>query len=94
MNERDIRELALKPRDVVDITSHFQGETRTARRFIVVPYEIPRRCAATYYPESNVLVSVNSVAERSNTPTFKYIVITVAPSAVGGAFDYDLVDGR
>ncbi|HEY7395397.1 MAG TPA: hypothetical protein VH559_11170, partial [Gemmatimonadaceae bacterium] len=79
---------------VVDITSHFQGETRTARRFIVVPYEIPRKCAATYYPESNVLVSVNSVAERSNTPTFKYIVITVAPSAVGGAFDYDLVDGR
>src|SRR5262245_9239729 len=94
MNAADIDELALKPRDVVDITSHFQGETRTARRFVVVPYAIPRKSAATYYPESNVLVSVNSVAERSNTPTYKYIVITVAPSATSAQFDYDLVDGH
>ena len=92
MNAADIEELGLEPRQVVDLTSHFEGETRVARRFIVVPYDIPRKCAATYYPETNVLVSVNSVAARSNTPTSKYIVITIAPSAITSRFDYDRVE--
>jgi anaerobic selenocysteine-containing dehydrogenase len=89
MNPDDIAELGLRDRQVVDLTSHFQGETRIARHFIVVSYQIPRKCAATYFPETNVLVPVNSVAERSNTPTSKYVVITVAPSSHPGRFDYD-----
>jgi anaerobic selenocysteine-containing dehydrogenase len=93
MNPADIAELGLQERQIVDLTSHFQGETRVARHFIVIPYEIPRQCAATYYPETNVLVPVNSVAERSNTPTSKYVVITVAPSTRSGRFDYDRVEG-
>jgi molybdopterin-dependent oxidoreductase alpha subunit len=92
MNPADIDELGLTARQVVDLTSHFQGETRIARQFIVVPYDIPRRCAATYFPEANVLVPVNSVAERSNTPTSKYVVITVAPSAHSRPFDYDRIE--
>ncbi|HEY0155371.1 MAG TPA: FdhF/YdeP family oxidoreductase [Longimicrobium sp.] len=80
MNPEDIRELGLAAGDVVDLTSHFRGEERVARRFIVVSYAIPRRCAATYYPETNVLVPIGSVAARSNTPTSKFVVITVAPS--------------
>jgi hypothetical protein len=39
-------------------------------------------CAATYFPETNVLVPIDSVAEVSNTPTSKYVVITVAASPV------------
>jgi molybdopterin-dependent oxidoreductase alpha subunit len=92
MNPDDIAELGLRAKQVVDLTSHFQGETRVARHFIVVPYEIPRKCAATYFPETNVLVPVNSVAERSNTPTSKYVIITVAPSSYPGPFDYDRVE--
>ncbi|HEY0036990.1 MAG TPA: FdhF/YdeP family oxidoreductase, partial [Longimicrobium sp.] len=46
MNADDLRELGLRAGEVVDLTSHFQGETRVARRFLVVPYPIPRRCAA------------------------------------------------
>jgi molybdopterin-dependent oxidoreductase alpha subunit len=92
MNAADVADLGLVPRQSVDLTSHFQGETRVARQFIVVPYDIPRRCAATYFPEGNVLVPINSVAERSNTPTSKYIVITVAPSVHSRPFDYDRVE--
>jgi anaerobic selenocysteine-containing dehydrogenase len=92
MNPADVEELGLRAQQVVDLTSHFEGERRVARQFIVVPYEIPRRCAATYYPETNVLVSVNSVAARSNTPTSKYVVITVSPSASTRPFDYDRVE--
>jgi molybdopterin-dependent oxidoreductase alpha subunit len=91
MNADDIREQGLAPGDVVDLTSHFRGETRVARHFIVVAFPIPRRCAATYYPETNVLVPIGSVANRSNTPTSKFVIITVAKSERRGRFDYDLV---
>ncbi len=79
LNAEDVREAGLKKGDVVDLVSHFDGEERTARRFIVVPYSIPRQCAATYFPETNVLVPVGSVAERSNTPTSKSVVISLRP---------------
>jgi len=64
----------------VDLVSHFEEEERTARRFAVVPYDIPRNCAATYFPEANVLVPVNHVAEKSNTPASKSVVISIRPS--------------
>jgi hypothetical protein len=42
-----------------------------------VPYPIPQQCTATYFPEANVLVPVNSVAKKSNTPVSKAVVVTV-----------------
>jgi molybdopterin-dependent oxidoreductase alpha subunit len=92
MNEDDVRELGLLPGQVVDLASHFRGERRVARQFRVVAYPIPRRCAATYFPETNVLVPIDSVAERSNTPTSKFVVITVTPSERQGRFDYERVE--
>ncbi|MDP9349004.1 MAG: FdhF/YdeP family oxidoreductase [Gemmatimonadota bacterium] len=92
MNPDDVRERGLQPGQVVDLTSHWEGETRTARQFIVVEFPLPRRCTATYYPETNVLVPIGSVAERSNTPTSKFVILTVQPSARGGRFDYDHVE--
>ena len=80
MNEDDIRERGLVQGQIVDLTSHFGGVERTARSFMVAPYRIPKGCTATYFPEANVLVPLDSVAEVSNTPTSKYIVITVQPS--------------
>jgi molybdopterin-dependent oxidoreductase alpha subunit len=80
MNSEDIAEGGWKAGDRLDITSHFSGaageERRTALRFLVVPYEIPRRCVATYFPEANVLVPIDSVAKISNTPTSKAIVVS------------------
>jgi molybdopterin-dependent oxidoreductase alpha subunit len=93
LNADEVREAGLKAGDVVDLTSHFRGQTRVARHFLVVPYNIPRRCAATYFPEANVLVPIDSVAEKSNTPTSKYVIITVAKSESAGKFDYDHVAG-
>jgi anaerobic selenocysteine-containing dehydrogenase len=92
LNPEDIDSQGLSAGQVVDLFSHFDGEERTARRFIVVPYRIPRRCAATYFPETNVLVPVRSVADKSNTPASKSVVITVRPSDAPLRFDYDQVD--
>jgi anaerobic selenocysteine-containing dehydrogenase len=77
MHSSDIEELRLAPKMVVDLTSHFRGEVRVARRFIVVPFDIPRRCAATYFPETNVLVPLDSLADKSRTPTSKSVVIYI-----------------
>ena len=77
MNADDIRDLGLAAGQTVDLTSYFHGQTRVARHFLVVRYDIPRRCAATYFPETNVLVPLDSVAETSNTPTSKYVIIRV-----------------
>jgi len=77
LNPDDIAATGLHARQVVDLVSHFEGEERMARAFVVVPYDIPRRCAATYFPEANVLVPVRSVAAKSNTPASKSVVISI-----------------
>ena len=94
LNAQDIADAGLSAGQVVDLVSHFEGEERIAHRFLVVPYSIPRRCAATYFPEANVLVPIGSVALKSNTPASKSVVISIRPAAdPSAAFDYDQVDG-
>ncbi len=79
LNEEDMAAAGLRARQAVDLVSHFEGEKRIARRFVIVPYDIPRRCAATYFPEANVLVPVRNVAIKSNTPVSKSVVISIRP---------------
>jgi len=81
LNPEDITELGLIQGQIVDLTSHFRGEKRQAAHFMVVPYTIPRRCAAAYFPEANVLVPVDAVTPKSGTPISKFIPITIAPTA-------------
>ena len=58
LNADDMRDRNIAANQLVDIVSHFGAERRRAAKFKVVPYEIPRGCAAAYYPETNVLVPV------------------------------------
>jgi molybdopterin-dependent oxidoreductase alpha subunit len=85
MNKDDISIAGVKEGQIVDLISHFEGEERVARHFVVVPYNIPRRSAATYFPEANVLVPVGSVADKSNTPASKSVIISVRASEPGSA---------
>ncbi|MGS0749029.1 molybdopterin dinucleotide binding domain-containing protein [Halpernia sp. GG3] len=80
MNETDIKKRGFKKLDIVDLYN-FHGEVeRVARKFLVIPYSIPEQCCATYFPETNVLVPIKSVADKSNTPTSKSVVIEVKKS--------------
>ena len=83
MNREDVAELGLIDRQVVDLIGEFRDERRVASRFIVVPFDIPRRCAATYFPEANVLVPVDDFADGSRTPASKSVVIRVVPTHAG-----------
>ncbi|HTF32758.1 MAG TPA: FdhF/YdeP family oxidoreductase [Myxococcota bacterium] len=80
LHPEDVIAQGLRDGDRVDLTSHFAGEKRTVYGFRVVAYDLPRGCAAAYFPEANPLVPVGSVAEKSRTPTYKSIVISLLRS--------------
>ncbi|SOD89753.1 FdhF/YdeP family oxidoreductase [Streptomyces sp. Ag109_G2-15] len=76
VNPADLAELGLADRDVVDLFSIWRdGVERRADGFRVIAYPTPPGSAAAYYPETNVLVPLDSVADISNTPTSKGVVI-------------------
>ena len=81
MHPDDMRDRGLSAESPVTITSHHAGVARHARRFRVVPYDVPRGCVAAYFPETNVLVPHDRVAAGSNTPASKSIPVTVGRSS-------------
>lgn len=80
MNEEDMKEKGLEKGLQVDLSSDFNGVKRTAERFFVIPYDIPRKCVATYFPEANPLIPVDSYADKSMTPTSKSVLISIEKS--------------
>ncbi|MFC7894105.1 FdhF/YdeP family oxidoreductase [Streptomyces sp. NPDC057381] len=76
VNPEDMAELGLSERQYVDLVSVWtDGTERRAEGYRVVPYPTSRGCAAAYYPETQVLVPLDSVAEISNQPTSKGLVV-------------------
>ena len=82
MNPEDITKNNLEKFQLVDITSHFNGKKRFSEKWFVVPYDIPQNNVATYFPESNSLIPLESVADKSNTPTSKSVVVTINKSKI------------
>jgi Anaerobic dehydrogenases, typically selenocysteine-containing len=77
MNREDMQANGWQSGDYVDLIGHYEGEERIAPHFMLVPFDIPRTCIATYFPEANVLVPLNSYAERSHTPASKLVIIQI-----------------
>ncbi|MBL1078555.1 FdhF/YdeP family oxidoreductase [Nocardia sp. 2] len=72
----DIAALGFAEDDLVDLISEWtDGVERRVEAFRVVGYSTPRGNAAAYYPETNPLVPLDHVAERSNTPVSKAVTI-------------------
>ena len=83
MNANDMIKRGWKTRRIVDIVSHFNGEERRSDGWQVIAYDIPEGNIATYFPEANVLVPLNSTAEKSNTPTSKWIICSLLEPGQG-----------
>lgn len=77
MNTEDMKAAGLQKFDVIDITSTYDGVARTACKFKVIPYDIPRGDVAAYFPETNMVVPHNHYADRSKTPISKSIRVTL-----------------
>ncbi|MGW7459117.1 FdhF/YdeP family oxidoreductase [Streptomyces sp. NPDC054797] len=81
VNPADAAELGLADGSYTDLVSEWKdGVERRAPGFRVVHYPTARGCAAAYYPETNVLVPLDSTADTSNTPASKSVVIRFEPS--------------
>ena len=80
MNPLDIKEAGLKKKQVVSLSSCYEGITRQVHNFKVVPYSIPRKNVATYFPEANPLVPVDLFAKKSHTPCSKSVIVRVLAS--------------
>ncbi len=81
MNPKDIALGGFQSGEKVDLFNYGGGVARVARLFVIVPYNIPERNTATYYPETNVLVPIDSVAVGSNTPVSKRVIIKIRKHA-------------
>jgi molybdopterin-dependent oxidoreductase alpha subunit len=75
VNADDLAELGIDDGEQVDLVSVWTDGERRAEDFRVVAYATARGCAAAYFPETNVLVPLDSVAKVSNTPVSKSVVI-------------------
>ena len=83
VNPDDLAELGLEDGQRVDIVSEWRGADHgTLSNWRVVAYPTARGCAAAYFPEANVLVPLESVAEGSNTPVSKAVVVRLEPQRV------------
>jgi len=82
INAEDIAALGFAEGDLVDVISEWTDSVeRKVTGFRLVPYSTPRGNAAAYYPETNPLIPLNHVAERSNTPVSKAVTVRLEPHA-------------
>lgn len=77
LNPTDMKRLGLKAEMVVDLVSEYQGVVRMVHNFLVLDYDIPSQCAATYFPEANPLIPVELFDPESKTPASKSIKIRI-----------------
>ena len=81
VNPDDLVELGIADASMVDLVSEWtDGTERRAPAFRVVSYSTARGCAAAYFPETNVLVPLDSTADVSNTPTSKSVIVRLEPA--------------
>lgn len=77
MNREDMKLRSLTEHQIVNLKSEFHGVIRRASNFKVVGYDIPKNCCATYFPETNVLVPLDSFAHTAKTPASKSVIIII-----------------
>jgi molybdopterin-dependent oxidoreductase alpha subunit len=75
MNREDVAELGLQAGQKVSLINDHNGRIRRLDDLAVVPYDIPRRAMAAYFPEMNVLVPVGTYDRYSKTPASKRVVV-------------------
>jgi molybdopterin-dependent oxidoreductase alpha subunit len=71
----DLASFGFADGDALDLVSVADDGERRAPAFRAVAYPTARGCAAAYFPEANVLVPLDSIADVSNTPASKSVII-------------------
>lgn len=77
MNEDDAKAKGLNKGDLVTLYNNYDNTERVVEDFAVVPYNIPKGCLATYFPEANPLVPLGLHAHSSHTPASKSVKVKI-----------------
>lgn len=77
----DLARLGMKAGEWVDIISVWPDGERSVRHFLLVEYDIPAGCLASYFPETNPLVPLGAHADLARTPASKSIPVRLRRSA-------------
>ena len=85
MNAEEMAERGWKTGHPVDLIGHWKGQERRSDGWLLVPYAIPKGNLASYFPEANVLVPLDSTAAVSNTPTSKWIEVSFVEDAAASS---------
>jgi molybdopterin-dependent oxidoreductase alpha subunit len=76
INKKDALKQGFENNQEVDITSIWpDNQHRMVSNFRLCFYDIPQGNLAAYYPETNPLIPLDSVGERSFTPTSKSVAV-------------------
>ena len=79
MNQADMARLELREGDLVVLTTAADdGVDRQLGGLKVLPYDIPEKCIAGYYPECNVLIPLWHYAKESKVPAAKSVPVRIA----------------
>ena len=79
MNSDDMNSRNISPEQLVNIASSYDNKVRKLDGYYAIPYPIKKGCVAAYFPETNVLTSINEVNPVCNTPAYKSVRVKVAP---------------
>lgn len=77
MNPKDMERLGIKQGDLLTLHNHYDGVERSVSDFAAVPYNIPKGCLGTYFPEANPLVPNTLQARSSHTPASKSVKVNI-----------------
>ena len=82
INPEDMAMMDLKQGDLVTLSTEVNdGVVRKLSELQVVPYDIPRRSIAGYYPECNGLIPLWHFAEGSKVPAAKSVPVRISKDA-------------
>lgn len=78
MNREDVAALGLRAGQEISLINDHGGKLRRLDHMAVVPFDIPKRAMAAYFPEMNVLVPVETFDKQSKTPASKRVLVRIA----------------
>jgi len=77
MNSEDMAYRNILPEQIVSITSNYDNRVRKLEGYYAIPYPIKKGCIAAYFPETNLLTSINNTNPLCETPAFKSVCVQV-----------------
>ncbi len=83
MNSEDMVQRNIDPEQMVDITSNYDNKLRKLEGYYAIPHPIRQGCVAAYFPETNMLISIDNTCRECETPAYKSVRVQVQNSNTG-----------